>query len=380
VRVLVATTRGAGHFGPLVPFAAALARAGHEVLAAVPQESVGMAQRAGLGACALPCAPPEEVARIFRALPFDRPLETGPTLVRELFGRAEIVAALPATRELIAAWRPDLVLRETFHYASALAAEEAGVAHSRVAVGMARVDRSAVAIATQGYPGLAGAASAISRSPMLTLAPPSFDGPGQFEPAVLHRYREPAAQSVPGAGDPAWLAPGDAPLVYVTFGSLAPRFSFFPALLDAMLAALTDLPVRALITVGERVDPARLSDPPANTRIERWVAQTEVMCRAAAVVCHAGFGTLLGALQAGVPMVLVPMFSDQPRNAERVASLGAGIALPRGQRSAGTLTEAITKLLRDAAYATAARALAREIAVLPTPDAAIALLEQLTRG
>jgi len=380
MRVLVAATRGAGHFGPLAPFAVMLARAGHEVLAAVPQESIGMAKRVGIDTCVLPDASREQVERIFRSLPFDRPDEAGRILVRELFGRVHIPAALPGIRKVIACFGPDLVLRETFHYASALAAEEAGVPHARVAVGMASVDRSAVALAAEGFPGLTGAIAAIQRTPLLTLAPRSFDGPDpdQLEPAVVRRYRE-AVQSACDGSDPAWLAPGAAPLVYVTFGSLAPRFSFYPALIDATLAALAKLPVRALITVGEGADPAQLGEPPANVRIESWVPQAEVLRYAAAMVCHGGFGTVLGALHAGVPIVLVPMFSDQPRNAARVAALGAGVVLARGERTGSRLADAVRTVLEDPSYATAARRVAAEAAALPEVHEAVEFLEHQTR-
>ncbi len=47
MRVLAATTRGAGHFGPLAPFAHACAQAGHEVRVAVPRQSLGLVERAG---------------------------------------------------------------------------------------------------------------------------------------------------------------------------------------------------------------------------------------------------------------------------------------------------------------------------------------------
>ena len=43
------------------------------------------------------------------------------------------------------------------------------------------------------------------------------------------------------------------------------------------------------------------------------------------MVGHGGFGTTLGALLAGVPQVVVPLFADQPSNAERIAAIGAGL-------------------------------------------------------
>ena len=48
MRFLFATTRGAGHFGPLIPFAHACRRAGHQVLVAGHDGAAPLAADAGL--------------------------------------------------------------------------------------------------------------------------------------------------------------------------------------------------------------------------------------------------------------------------------------------------------------------------------------------
>jgi len=57
VRILFATTRGAGHVGPLVPFAHACVRAGHQVIVAAPRAAEPPIRRAGLGFAPLDDAP-----------------------------------------------------------------------------------------------------------------------------------------------------------------------------------------------------------------------------------------------------------------------------------------------------------------------------------
>jgi UDP:flavonoid glycosyltransferase YjiC (YdhE family) len=47
MRVLLATTANNGHFGPMLPFAAACQRAGREVLVAAPESFAGAVERAG---------------------------------------------------------------------------------------------------------------------------------------------------------------------------------------------------------------------------------------------------------------------------------------------------------------------------------------------
>ena len=62
VRVLFATTANAGHFRPLVPFAEACRRAGHDVLVAGQAGAAPAARRAGLSFQALAEPESEELA------------------------------------------------------------------------------------------------------------------------------------------------------------------------------------------------------------------------------------------------------------------------------------------------------------------------------
>ena len=57
--------------------------------------------------------------------------------------------------------------------------------------------------------------------------------------------------------------------------------------------------------------------------------------RTAVVVGHGGSGTTFGALAAGVPVVIVPLFADQFANAERVAEAGAALVVEPDRRAAG---------------------------------------------
>jgi UDP:flavonoid glycosyltransferase YjiC (YdhE family) len=68
----------------------------------------------------------------------------------------------------------------------------------------------------------------------------------------------------------------------------------------------------------------------------------------------------------------VPGFADQLRNGERVAALGAGIALEPEAPSG--LGEAVRRLLDEPSYARVAQRVAAEVAALPAVDEAPAAL------
>jgi MGT family glycosyltransferase len=194
---------------------------------------------------------------------------------------------------------------------------------------------------------------------VMTCAPASLDAAPA--PARLRRFRDPAGERPRAAVD------GGPPLVYVSFGSEAPRSQLFPDLYREVIHALAALPVRILVTIGDHRNPAELGSLPAGVRVERWVAQSEVMPRAAAMVGHGGSGSTLAALAAGVPLALIPLFVDGPENAARVEEIGAGIVV--GRDLAG-LTGAVAALLEEPRYAAAAGRVADEIRALPPVDAA----------
>ena len=141
---------------------------------------------------------------------------------------------------------------------------------------------------------------------------------------------------------------------------------------------MADLDAQVLMTVGRRLDPDELEPWPPNAHVEQWWPQDAILAHAAAMVGHGGFGTTMGALSAGVPQVVVPLFTfDQRVNAEHVAAVGAGIAVEMGPGSVARAAAEVPRLLQDPSYAEQARAVAAAIAALPHPSDAVPLLEGL---
>ena len=64
----------------------------------------------------------------------------------------------------------------------------------------------------------------------------------------------------------------------------------------------------------------------------------------AAVVTHGGFNTLLGAVQAGLPQVLMPITADQPMNSARAAELGLAVVIEPDQRTPEAIAAALDRL------------------------------------
>jgi len=357
MRALVTSTVGAGHFNPLVPFIEALARRGDQVLIVVPPELEttleGLNQPFRIGES----PPPNELERIWQRVPKVSPRRAAVLVNREIFARLCTDAMLPAVEKACSEWHPDLVLHEPCEYASAIVAGRLGIPHAQIAISRADVEAASLALAAPVLRSYGkGMVEMIRAAPYLTRFPAALD-PTVF--ADTRRFSE----TTPSRSDdlPNWWEKSSAPLVYVTFGSIAGGLPVGSAAFLAVLDAVQGLDVRVLLTVGHAADVQALGSVPPNIHIEPWVPQIDVLTSAAVVVCHGGSGTTFGALAAGVPLVIVPMWADQPANGRAVAAAGAGVVVMPGgggtqtmrvlaRADAPRIRAAIESVLADGSY------------------------------
>ena len=280
MRVLIASTAGAGHRLPLAPFADGLEAEGHEVRRLVSD-------------------PPRDAR--WDALPDMSREEQSEFVEREWFGRICTEHLRPQVEAVCEELRPDLILREPCEYASAIAAVERGIPFATVAITNAEGEWGATAKAAPVLPG--AVVDALRTRPFLSRFPASID-PSPYPDT--HRYAETIAPE------------STRELVYATFGTEVPKAGYDPY--RALLDAVDGFDVPVLLTTSEDLD---LGPVPPNVTVKRWVPQAEALAKASLVVCHGGSGTVLGTLAAGLPLVILPMFADQTANAERLASVGA---------------------------------------------------------
>jgi UDP:flavonoid glycosyltransferase YjiC (YdhE family) len=395
MRVLFATTAGAGHFGPLVPLAHACVAAGHEVVVAAPESFAGDVARAGLAHAAVADVAPEVLGPVFARLPELPREEANRIVITEVFGRLDAQAALPGLSGFARAWGPDLVVREPAELASLVVAEAAGIPQAQASIGMTAAEEHLAALVPEPLAELAvlagldpeRAATVLVSAPRFTCVPAALDevrtdsAPLDRAPArgPLHRYRW--ESPAPTGGLPASWGEPDRPLVYVSFGSVTAALAPFRGVYRSALAALADLPVRVLMTTGGGLDPAELAPVPPNARVETWWPQQDVLPHAAAVVGHGGFGTTIATLAAGVPQVVVPLFAyDQFVNAAHIAAVGAGRCLDGGPDATADLADALTRLLVTATYRERAAELADDMTRQLPSAACVPLLEELARA
>ncbi len=253
-------------------------------------------------------------------------------------------------------------------------------------------DRSAAALALavfrSGLPALNQARAEFGLAPLrdgldlmgradriLVCSSPSFDfAPGSVPANV--RYVGPQLDDAARAasGNP-WAGPPGRPLVLVGLSSTVMRQE---GLLQRAANALGQLQVRGLVTTGPAVDPEVIAAPP-NVTVTRWVRHADVLPHCSAVITHGGHGTVMKALIAGVPLVVVPLGRDQPDNAARVVYAGAGTRL-RKNASVSALRAAVAQVIDDPGYRAAAGRMADRLAAERDDSLVVDELEHMAVG
>lgn len=202
-----------------------------------------------------------------------------------------------------------------------------------------------------GLPALESSVMALRRQLPLVLVPscPEFDYQRHDLPPSV-QYVGPCLW-YPAQEPSSWLTklPRDRPWVHVSEGTL---YAESPVVLRAAAQGLADLPMYVIITTGTQrnYDTLNLGALPTNVIVKPWIAHSDLLPLTDILVTHGGGGTVVAALSAGVPMVVVPLMWDQPENAQRVVYSGAGLSLSPRKCTPGRLREAVKQVLRDPWY------------------------------
>lgn len=374
MRLLFATTANAGHFGPMVPFARACADAGHDVGVCAPASFTGAVERAGFRHLSVSDSDPAVLGPIFARLPGLPMEEANGVVVREVFAGLNARAAMPGVEAAVREFEPDLVVREMAEFASFVVARRLGIPAVEIALGLAGMEAAAYSMLGDALAKLGCDDDRdLLTTPVLTLVPGSLDPTDGLPARPVHRFRyEPPPATARGL--PEFPNPDD-PLVYASFGTVAAALDPFRGTYRALVDALADQPVRVLLTVGEAAGPDLSGPTPPHVRVERFWPQQDVMPHAAAVIGHGGFGTTMTALAGGVPQVVVPLFAlDQFHNARAVERAGAGVVVDAALTG---LADALSRVLRDGSYRSAARRSAGEIADLPPVTGSVPVLAEV---
>ncbi|MFI9813789.1 glycosyltransferase [Saccharothrix variisporea] len=375
MRILFSSLGSYGHTYPLMPLAIAAHEVGHDVTFVTTAPFAATVTRYGiehvpggmdmLSAFELAGAGPAD-----RKSPGFRPER-----VSAVFGSVLPRRCAADLVPVIADRKPDLVVHELANPGAGLAAKVVDV--PAVCHSFGRMWRpTGPPEALRRYLGEVAAELGVDLpagdlmslgNPYLDICPPSVQDP-EFSVSRPIPLR-PVAYSEPGEL-PDWVLEHRTPLVYLTLGT-----AFGDArVLRTAIAGLATLDVKVIVSTGPSVSVAALGEVPDNVVVRPWLPQADLLPHVDLVVHHGGAGATMGTFATGVPHLVLPQGADQFSNADVVTAAGLGDQVLAADLTAEVVAAKAHRLLTDDAVKAAVRAMAEEVAAMPSPhDVARAL-------
>ncbi|MFI6848588.1 glycosyltransferase [Kitasatospora sp. NBC_00085] len=373
MRILFTGPPAAGHLFPMIPTAQALRAAGHEVLFA------GSRPLEPLRAAGFPIIEIGDGRSIREAIEQSTgekiryvALDLTQDQILDRAARGFALASRSTVDGLLAAagdWGADLVVHDSFQAAAPLVAAKLKIPSVIQNFGVASGLGMAVRIAanfTEAYEthGVAGPAKATP----LNVVPASLGG----DPDGLRMRYLPFNGGGVVPGD--LLRRGTRPRVAVTLGTILTEMDGVRAIVR-LIEAAASADAEFLLAVGD-ADLAPLGTLPDNVRPLPWVPLAELLTTSDALIHHGGSGTMLTALQAGLPQLVLPQGADHFINADALTAAGAALR----SASPDVDTPLLDRLLTDPGLREGAARLRAENAALPSPAALVPALEALAAG
>jgi UDP:flavonoid glycosyltransferase YjiC (YdhE family) len=379
MRLLFASVGAYGHLYPVIPLALAARDLGHDVSFATAPQFHPVLRAAGLKTVAAGGTIDDAFRTAFTELggpPADEAAQVA--IAVEVFSRMLTVDAVKDLSPVLKNGAFDLVVYEVGNRGAGIAADLAGVPAAIMSLG--RVPEGPLwedvmfpafaAIATEF--GLKIRDPLTYDHPYIDICPASLQAPSFARPTT-HVAMRPVAWNPPGALPPVALDRDPTrPLVYLTLGTTFAQAGLF----RQMATGLARLPIDAIIATGPAVQPDELTDLPPNVTVAQWVPQADLLRHVDLVIHHGGSGTFLGALAQGLPQLILPQGADQFSNAQVLVDAGLGEQILPPDLTPDALADRAQALLLNDPVLAAARRLAEEISLMPTPEETLGRLTE----
>ncbi|MBT0773214.1 glycosyltransferase family 1 protein [Kineosporia sp. J2-2] len=371
MRILISSCPAHGHLLPMLPLARAAQQAGHQVALLSHPSVGGLAPFLPL----LPAGPsvPETLAEVMRRsgvdardVPIDESAENAQQGPIDFFVHARM--DLGAEQALAAArdFAPDLVVADIADLYGPYVAAALGVpwaAHGASLPFNEQLARFFEAATIERF----------ARENVHFTGPVAYLDPWPdllLRPSDVYPAPRIPVRAQPHAGDgPVWQRPahGERPTVLLTLGTVVED----PQALGGALDSLLELDVDVIVAPHAAGDLGGRTPDPQRVHVAGFVPMKDLLDSGVDVVVTAGgAGTVLSALSAGVPLVLLPLGLDKPMNADRVASVGAGTVV----NAPGEIAPAVAEVLAHRHYAEAAARVADSVCSSRPAPAALDLL------
>jgi MGT family glycosyltransferase len=389
-----------GHLNPLVGVAQHLMLQGHHVSWLPLPAAFGDADRAQLTEVGVELVePPAMPAGV---VPGNRELAAlgmDPTRIWEAY-RSFLLDPVPHLLDdvvaLLHASRADVALVDTMSYTGIIACERAGLPWVGACAGLKLVHPPGFSAAYRGEMSAITAprAELFARygldpdfrlfecpSPTANVVFGTAELVGDVHPPRHTRLVGPTIAPRPRGDEtsfPFERIPDDRPLVYAAFGSVHTQLRL-DSVIDALVGAAAKL--GTTLVVSSEAVAQHADELPDHVIAVRYTPQLELLARADAFVTHGGANSVMEGMYHGVPLLVVPLTSDQPLQADLVARAGAGIAVERTDLTTDSALSALGRLLdRDGEIRRTVARIQRSYRAADGARTAAAIVEETARA
>uniref|UniRef100_A0A7E4WD07 UDP-glucuronosyltransferase n=1 Tax=Panagrellus redivivus TaxID=6233 RepID=A0A7E4WD07_PANRE len=141
-------------------------------------------------------------------------------------------------------------------------------------------------------------------------------------------------------------------VVLFSFGSVVLARSMPKHVKKAFLEAFKEFPDVTFLWKYETPEDGTAETVPSNVITSKWLPQRDLLHnpKLLAFISHAGQNSFNEAIGAGVPMLCLPVFADQPRNAHHIVSKGLGLQLNHKGLTKAKVVKALKEILDNDTY------------------------------
>ncbi|MGV4335258.1 macrolide family glycosyltransferase [Bacillus subtilis] len=320
-----------GHVNPTLALVEKLCEKGHRVTYATTEEFAPAVQQAG-----------------GEALLYHTSLNIDPKQIREMMEKndaplsllKESLSILPQLEELYKDDQPDLIIYDFVALAGKLFAEKLNVPVIKLCSSYAQ--NEFFYLEQEKLPAVSFEQLAVPEALNIVFMPKSFQ--------IQHETFDDRFCFVgPSLGErkekeSLLIDKDDRPLMLISLGTV---LNAWPEFYKMCIKAFRDSSWQVIMSVGKTIDPESLEDIPANFTIRQSVPQLEVLEKADLFISHGGMNSTMEAMNAGVPLVVIPQMYEQELTANRVDELGLGVYLPKEEVTVSSLQEAVQAVSSD---------------------------------
>uniref|UniRef100_A0AC34QFZ1 UDP-glucuronosyltransferase n=1 Tax=Panagrolaimus sp. JU765 TaxID=591449 RepID=A0AC34QFZ1_9BILA len=155
-------------------------------------------------------------------------------------------------------------------------------------------------------------------------------------------------------------------VIFFSFGSVVQASSMPENIKNAFLEAFEEFPDINFIWKYEK-DEHEIAKNLKNVFTAKWLPQNEILEheKLLAFISHGGMNSVTEAATKGVPMICIPVFGDQPHNAQMMKDRGVGVIVQKDNITKKSIVAAINEILSNPNFKQNAKRLSRMVKAKP---------------